>query len=87
MEVLQGNEAEKVLTKILNDKDKAVENKEDTFDSGKYPKPFVSGYYQEEKPTCKLIWTAFDNTNGYCWVEGFETEQEAANYANGNDEE
>lgn len=72
MEVLQGKEAEKVLIKILDDKEK-----ENSIGSDKYPKPFVSGYFQDDNR-----WTAFDNTDKCCWVTEFDTEAEAAEYAN-----
>ena len=74
MEVLQGKEAEKVLTKILDDREKETNN---GVVSEKYPEPFVSGYYQEDKR-----WVAFDNTSGDCWVEDYPSEKSAAKYAN-----
>ena len=41
----------------------------------RYPEPFVCGYF---KDTDK--WVAFDNTDGYCWVEEYDTEEEAKDY-------
>lgn len=41
-----------------------------------YPKPYVNGYFEEEGK-----WVAFDNTTGDCWVEDFDTEDQARLYA------
>jgi len=74
--VLQGEKAERILGEILADKDEAVVSGEDSYQSGEYPAPYVSGYYQENG-----AWVAFDNTNHHCWVEEFATEALAKEYA------
>ena len=41
----------------------------------KYPEPFVCGYFKDENK-----WIAFDNKDGCCWTEEYDTEREAMEY-------
>jgi len=66
-EVLTGKEAKRTLGRLL------------TVDDGRlipsYPKPYISGYYWDID-----LWVAFDNSQGRCWIEQFETEDEAKDW-------
>lgn len=82
MEALKNAVAEQTLTKILDDKDKAVNEGTDTYDSGKYPKPYATGYFKDMTKSGETMFVAFDNSDGNCWVEDFVQETDAIAFAN-----
>ena len=76
--ILTGKEAETVLTNILRAKHTAVNANRDNYATGKYPAPFVTGYFKGDEQS---LFTAFDNSDGHCWVTDFEAESEAVQFA------
>ena len=76
--LLVGKEAETVLTMILKGKIAAVSSGKDNYGTGRYPAPYVSGYYKGDNQS---LFTAFDNSDGNCWVEDFKIEAEAKQFA------
>jgi len=48
-----------------------------------YPAPYVTGYFKEKGPRPEIEYVAFDNTTRDCWVEEFETAEEAAAWCRG----
>ena len=74
MQIVTGKQAEQTVKEIL---DNEVDDSLNCF----YPKHVgVGGYYKNELGT----WTAFDNSDGDCWVEDFDTRKAAKEWLNIN---
>lgn len=63
MKILTGNDAEHILTEILDGFN---------IDTHKFPEPYVTGFYKDGN-----VYIAFDNLTKNCWVEEFKTARAA----------
>ena len=69
MRILKDNKARNILDRILN-------TQYQTTDSVKYKAPYISGYFKNNLGS----YTSFDNNDGCCWVNDFNTREEAKLY-------
>lgn len=74
--MLIGEEAKKTVNKLLKHGNIGKHHDD-------YGKPYVAGYFHDKYNTGEACVTAFDNTDGSCFVEAFDTVAEALMWCKG----